>query len=279
MQTEKKTPEQDAPSISATYAQMAKDRAQAASDAADKPQPSSLAETLKPATAPSVPLPELPPKSLGELTAYLRKEIDDEPARKREESRQRTREMIASIGDMGRALANLGFTSNYAPNAYDHEAHSVTGRMRQRWEKAKADRLANRDRHLNRLMQLYELEQGGADRAYKRKRDAEADKRAAAAEDRAVKEHNLRIPILEGQARKAKADAQKAEVQAEYEAARIISVIGRNNRTGKGKVSASVGRGAGAKRSTPLRSVKKSISTTRRQNLMQVLWNIPLQIT
>jgi len=226
MEKEKEAHVQDTASVSATYAQMAKDHKQAARKVANVPQPASLADTLTPAPSPSVQLPAAdkevdavtyyqPPKSLGELNAYLRKEIDDEPSRRREESRQRTRELIASIGDMGRAIANLGFTSDYAPNAYDHEKHSVTGRLRQRWEKAKADRLANRDRHLNRLMQIYGLEQGEAGRAYKHRRDAEADERARQKAQWEEQLYPHRVREQSGRADKAEYDALTAKAEAD----------------------------------------------------------------
>ena len=61
---------------------------------------------------------------------------------------RRGRAAINGIADMGRAIANIVATSQYAPNAYD-PAQSLSASAQARYEKAKAERDKNRAEWLN----------------------------------------------------------------------------------------------------------------------------------
>ncbi len=56
---------------------------------------------------------------------------------------------IGGIADMGRALANLYFTTKGAPNAYEHAKESMGEKSRERYERARAQRDANRAAYIN----------------------------------------------------------------------------------------------------------------------------------
>lgn len=119
---------------------------------------------------------------------------EDEKARKARERRERAQRVVNGIADMGRAMANMYYTSQYAPNAYS-DKDSLSARSRERLEKANAERQKNDDRYLNMTLQLGKLgdaswrnrlalaqaaqQQANADRAhaYQQQRDTVADQR------------------------------------------------------------------------------------------------------
>lgn len=119
---------------------------------------------------------------------------EDEKARKDRERRERAQRVVNGIADMGRAMANMYYTSQYAPNAYS-DKDSLSARSRERLEKANAERQKNDDRYLNMTLQLGKLgdaswrnrlalaqaaqQQANADRAheYQKQRDSVADQR------------------------------------------------------------------------------------------------------
>ena len=69
--------------------------------------------------------------------------------------REAARRMIAGIGDMGRAIANLATTTQYAPNAYT--ANTLSDAAQKRYDRVKAERDADRDRHVNYALNLGRL--------------------------------------------------------------------------------------------------------------------------
>ena len=103
----------------------------------------------------------------------------------------KTHQMIGGIADMGRALANLIATVNYAPNAYDPR-ESLSEKARERYDKAIAEREGYKGAALN-----YALRRQAADQA-------EANRQAT------EKYHNAIIAQRADAAKaKAEADAQK----------------------------------------------------------------------
>ena len=61
---------------------------------------------------------------------------------------------IGGIADMGRALANLYFTTKGAPNAYEHAKESMGEKSRERYERARAQRDANRAAYINYVLNI-----------------------------------------------------------------------------------------------------------------------------
>lgn len=84
---------------------------------------------------------------------------------------------IGGIADMGRALANLYFTTKGAPNAYEHAKESMGEKSRERYERARAQRDANRAAYIN-----YALNIGKMKDAREQARALLADRAAANAE-------------------------------------------------------------------------------------------------
>lgn len=74
--------------------------------------------------------------------------------RKKRERRERSKRIIAAVSDGISALSNLYFTSQYAPNMYNHGKGSMTTAVDTRLDRLKAERERKRDRHLNFSMKL-----------------------------------------------------------------------------------------------------------------------------
>lgn len=149
----------------------------------------------------------------------------------KERKKQRREQIFAAIGDGISALSNLYFTTQYAPNMYSGR-NTASQRVKDRWDKLAADRNANMTAYINGLMKARQADdayddnerqwarQLGLDKI-KQQRDAAADARAEAEEERKKELH----PYAR---RKAEGDAQRAEAQAKYAEEYEQSRIGRN---------------------------------------------------
>ena len=149
----------------------------------------------------------------------------------KERKKQRREQIFAAIGDGISALSNLYFTTQYAPNMYSGR-NTASQRVKDRWDKLAADRNANMTAYINGLMRARQADdayddnerqwarQLGLDKI-KQQRDAAADARAEAEEERKKELH----PYAR---RKAEGDAQRAEAQAKYAEEYEQSRIGRN---------------------------------------------------
>lgn len=91
--------------------------------------------------APLQTAPQEQPESEVEkiLKAYEKRKKVDEAF----DARCRSGAVVGGIADMARSLANLYYTTKGSPNAYD-PTQNLTARQREMYEKAKADRDANR---------------------------------------------------------------------------------------------------------------------------------------
>lgn len=103
----------------------------------------------------------------AELEDFIKGQMADVKAETPEERRKRERRekwegVINGIADMGMALGNLYFTSQYAPNAYNGQ-NSMSEKYRQRLDKAKADREKNRDAYINYALTLGKLKDADRD--------------------------------------------------------------------------------------------------------------------
>lgn len=114
---------------------------------------------------------------------YAKANETDEQRKKREK-REKAKRVIAAVGDGIRALSNLYFTSQYAPNMYNPN-DSQLAKTDARQEKLKAEREANRDKYLNYSLRIGDLQN---DRA-KTVREIEAQaERIRLARERAKRE-------------------------------------------------------------------------------------------
>lgn len=98
-----------------------------------------------------------------ELIAYLEKKIaehkplTDEDVKKIRR-RQRAEGIISGIADAAQSVANLFYTTQYAPNMYNAD-EGMSARAKARFEKEKADREADDDRYFNYAMNLAKLKE------------------------------------------------------------------------------------------------------------------------
>lgn len=176
------------------------------------------------------------------LEARMKKQDADMEKMKK---RQKIEGIIGGVSDAARAVANLVFTHNYAPNMYD-DKRSMSARARTRFEKEKADRKMEDEEWYNNVMRLARLKeidrQSGlnvwlTEQNLRIKEDAE--RRAAE-----IHNHNKQFWGTEQETKEAKrdkavADADRARTQADNEEALIKAKIASLNRKGvrSGKTS------------------------------------------
>ena len=138
-------------------------------------QPAQNVQPETPAAAETSPYDEAKSyyRRLADIAA---KKVADHP---RQEKLERQQGLISGIADMGRALSNLYFTNQYAPNSYD-DKEGMSEKVRARVEKAKAERDKQREAWLNYALKVGELDD--AERAWNfKKEQAKAAQEAAAA--------------------------------------------------------------------------------------------------
>ena len=113
---------------------------------------------------------------------------ETEEQRKKREKREKSKRVIAAVGDGIRALSNLYFTSQYAPNMYNPDDTQLA-KVDARQEKLKAEREANRDKYLNYSLKIGDLENDRAKTV--REMEAQAEKLRLAREkaNREQEEH------------------------------------------------------------------------------------------
>ena len=123
--------------------------------------------------------------NLQDILDYLKQQREatkpeSKEARAMRERMERTQGVVNGISDLGRAIANMYYTTQYAPNGYD-ESKSLTKAHQERLAKARKEREAESDRYLNYLLREKQLLDG--ERSWKarqdryRKQDEQADKR------------------------------------------------------------------------------------------------------
>lgn len=144
--------------------------------------------------------------------------LESEEERQKREKRERARKIIAAVGDGIRAMSNLYFTSQYAPNqkSKTSQAAVVSDQIAQ----LKAERDKNADQYNNFMLQLGNAE---SERA-KTLRDLEAQQEARKlARDEAKRkddEAKRKAALFPNQARKVKGDADASEADAKIKSER-----------------------------------------------------------
>lgn len=166
--------------------------------------------------------------------------------RKKRERREKSKRIIGAVSDGLSALSNLYFTTQYAPNMYNHEKSSMTDAVAKRIEQQKAEREKKHDQYFNYAMMLGKLEEGQEDKAYQRGRDALKDSIAEAKADRDAKLADIRYraalqKLNEAEAKQAEWEANK-EYRDTVNQAKLEEI---NSRTNKNNRSGSGGSGSG----------------------------------
>ncbi len=160
--------------------------------------------------------------------------------REKREKRERSRRIVAAATDGLRALSNLYFVNQYAPNHYDYAKGGLTPKEEERQSAAAKERRARADRRSSALIKLGDLLQGRAQglAGLLAARDKAAEARAAAdaARDKNRRERDLQPDKLRkgaAEADKAAADASAAKTKAKYEPERQRAKIGLDNSNAK----------------------------------------------
>lgn len=144
--------------------------------------------------------------------------------RKKRERREKSKRIIAAVSDGISALSNLFFTTQYAPNMYNHEKGSMTNAVGARLDRLKAEREKKRDQYLNFSLKLGDLQNQRAATLRELEAQQERQKLAREKAEREAEAHGwaaaLQPDIQREQAGKAKKAEQEAiTAQAEAEAA------------------------------------------------------------
>lgn len=162
---------------------------------------------------------------------------ETEEERKRRQKRERSRKVIAAVSDGLAALSNLWFTSQYAPNMYNHKEQSQLDGLQRHYERMRAEREANRDKHLQYALRLGDVYNARAAALAARKARAEAARAAAAKDARDAELNEAEVARTQAQKRwyDAKADAEPVKAQAAKTKANKQVVRGRSRSGGSGK--------------------------------------------
>lgn len=141
--------------------------------------------------------------------------------RKKRERREKSKRIIAAVSDGISALSNLFFTTQYAPNMYNHEKGSMTTAVGKRLDQLKAERERKRDQYLNFSLKLGDLENQRA--ATLRELEAQQERRKLAREkaQREAEAHGWLAALQPDKQREQAGKANKAEqeaITAKYEA-------------------------------------------------------------
>lgn len=176
----------------------------------------------------------------GELISYLERKIaENQPLSEADLAKLRRRQkaegIISGISDAVQSVANLVFTSQYAPNMYNAK-EGMSAKAKERFDKEKAEREAADDRWFNYALNLGKLKNADDEKAYQRGRNAVNDAYKAAAETRAQAKADrdaalaqLRMDLMQGKIDQQGAAAEAKRIEADYAEAFWQSRINKNN--------------------------------------------------
>lgn len=139
---------------------------------------------------------------------------ETEEERKKRERREKSKRIIAAVSDGISALSNLYFTSQYAPNMYNHEKGSMTNSVDARIEKMKAEREKNADKYLQFSLKLGDLENERAKTLRELEAQQERQKLAREKAQREAEQHGWLALLQPDKQREQAGKANKAEQEA-----------------------------------------------------------------
>lgn len=135
---------------------------------------------------------------------------ETEEERKKREKRERAKRVIAAVGDGIRALSNLYFTSQYAPNMYNPDDTQLA-KVDARQEKLKAEREANKEKYLNYSLRIGDLENERTKTVREMEAQAERLRLAREKADREQEEHKWLADLQPDKKREQTAKANAAD--------------------------------------------------------------------
>lgn len=149
---------------------------------------------------------------------------ETEEQRKKRERREKSKKIIAAVSDGISALSNLFFTSQYAPNMYNHDKGNMMKPVNDRIEKLKAEREKNADKYLQFSLKLGDLENQRAATLRELEAQQERQKLAREKAQREAEAHGWLAALQPDKQREQAGKANRAEqeaitAQAEAEAA------------------------------------------------------------
>lgn len=159
--------------------------------------------------------------SLQEIIDFLQAQKDaihlpTKEELEKERRRKRTEGIISSIADGASAISNLIFTTKYAPDMYRQE-NSMTGKMRERYERLKKQREADADRYLNYALMINKLQDAEDAKEYQRGRDALQDRITSAKAEYNAKMADIKYRIAAQKLSDAEAAAEEKEANKELD--------------------------------------------------------------
>lgn len=134
--------------------------------------------------------------------------------RKKRERREKSKRIIAAVSDGISALSNLFFTTQYAPNMYNHEKGSMTNAVDARLERLKAEREKNADKYLQFSLKLGDLENERAKTLRELEAQQERQKLAREKAQREAEAHGWAAVLQPDKQREQAGKANRAEQEA-----------------------------------------------------------------
>lgn len=134
--------------------------------------------------------------------------------REKRERREKSARIISAVSDGLSALSNLYFTSQYAPDMYDHEKSSQLTPLQAQLEKAKKEREANADKYLRLSLKRGALGNERAKTLRELKAQQERQKLAREKADREAEQHGWLAALQRGKQREQEGKADRAEQEA-----------------------------------------------------------------
>lgn len=125
----------------------------------------------------------------------------DEETARRQERLARAHSFTSGIGDLGRAIANMYFTTQYAPNGYDHGKDGLSEKAKARADKWRAERQRLQKEYYNYALQ-------GANAKTGRERMQQEQQKTKLAQDKWEKEEARKDAL-----NKAKVDSYEAKTK------------------------------------------------------------------
>lgn len=139
--------------------------------------------------------------------------IETPEEKQKRERREKSKKIIAAVGDGLSAAANLYFTSQYAPNAYNPRESQID-KVNERIEALKAERETDKDRYNNFMLRIGDAENAKARTLREMQAQQEAQKLAREKAERDSEAHGWQALLQPDKQREQKGKADKAEHQA-----------------------------------------------------------------
>lgn len=134
--------------------------------------------------------------------------------RKKRERQEKSKRIIAAVSDGISALSNLFFTSQYAPNMYNHDKASQINAVDARLERLKAEREKKHDQYLNFSLRLGDLENERAATLRELEAQQERQKLAREKAQREQEAHGWLAALQPDKQREQKGKADRAAQEA-----------------------------------------------------------------